>query len=399
LRHRKRLLESEALRLLKGALRTNEIYSNLTYTVVENSIPKQVELDGLVLYDRAAFLVEAKSGAFTDPARRGAPKRLLEDIRKLIVGAHDQGLRASKYITESNEPTFQLTDGAQLKIDKSRLKNIFLVAVTLDQLDPIMANLAEVAKLGIFGPGDLPWAVSLGDLQVIADLIEFPFMFVHYLIRRLNLNTTTRISTHDELDWFGHYLREGLYLKAIDDPRFDKIALTTRTTMFDDYYFYTTGVRSTFAPRPAQPMPDLMRRVLSEVALGAAYGHIVVGLALLDMDGDARRRFAKWFERARRQAEKDRRIHDFTLGSSEAKAGFTVMAAPPEKAESLQERIVTYCNLKKYQTRSDVWVGIGTIAGEDRLVHCWMADDSPWEPDETLEETLNLFLQHVKKEG
>ena len=56
----------------------------------------------------------------------------------------------------------------------------------------------------------MPWVLSLTDLMAVTDLLQGAEL-VHYLLRRQRIERDGRIEAHDELDWVGHYLKEGLY--------------------------------------------------------------------------------------------------------------------------------------------------------------------------------------------
>ena len=276
-------LEKASLELLGNALPHAKVHRNLKY--------KEGELDGLILLDRALFLVEAKAGSLTDAAQRGAPESIRTGLKKLLGKAHCQGLRARTYITETEDPTFNLGTGEVVHIDQSQVDHIFVIAVTLDPLAVFTPMLHEVAKLGIFAPGELPWAVPIYDLQVICEMLEFPCQLVHYLQRRSRLNELARMEATDELDWFGHYLTEGLYFEEY--PTDVQIGLQTYTTQFDDYYLYEQGQRSTPAAKPRQPMPSFMRQLLAELEEQHPPGYLADALALLDMSPRSREEFAR----------------------------------------------------------------------------------------------------------
>ena len=250
-------VEKKALEYLRNALHPEQAYQNLKYWVTEQGERKEAELDGLLVIDTAWFLVEAKAGSVTQPARRGAAASLQTDLQKLVGDSYSQALRAKKYIQEMDLPTFSLSDGSTVQVPKERIDRVFLVSVTLDALDAFVTNISQYPEFGFFEEHDFPWAVSLTDLRVISELVEFPSQFIHYLTRRLRINELGRVQAFDELDWFGTYLQDGLYfedmLEEEDAP--DMIFLQPATTDFDDYYFYITGERKTPAPRPTQPMP------------------------------------------------------------------------------------------------------------------------------------------------
>ena len=387
-------LEHASLELLGTALPHAKVYRNLEYSVVENGEAKKAELDGLILLDRAIFLVEAKAGSLTAPAQRGAPKRLRTDLRKLLGKAHSQGLRARTYIKETENPSFKSGTGELVQIDPSETDYIFVVAVTLDPLSVFAPVLHEVAQLGIFAPGELPWAVSIYDLQVVCEMLEFPSQLVHFLQRRARLNELGRFEAADELDWFGHYLTEGLYFEEY--PTDVPIGLLSYTTEFDDYYLYEQGQRSTPAPKPRQPMPEYMRQLLAELEEQYPPGYLTGALILLDMSGEGREEFARAAEMQRRRSRDDRKNHDVTLPSKDLSTGVSVFTTKRLSANALWDRLETHCHFKKYEFRADRWAGFGIQADRPGSFHVYCADSTPWQFDAATSTALKEYKRHLR---
>lgn len=80
-------LVNEALRLIGVTIKRGRVFRNLSYTVDTPTGPQRVELDGMITFDAFLFLIEAKAGEFTPPARRGAPLRMKDDLRELSRAA------------------------------------------------------------------------------------------------------------------------------------------------------------------------------------------------------------------------------------------------------------------------------------------------------------------------
>jgi hypothetical protein len=380
-------LEARSLELLESALQHTESYRHLKYDVVKDDGEiVEAELDGLLILDSVLFLVEAKAGTMSLPARRGAPKRMVTEIKELIGEAYDQALRAKQYIETTDKPTFRLNDGSVFRIPKQRINRIFMVTITLETLDAFATTLYQLGDLGLFTAGDLPWAVSLFDFEVIADLVEFPSQLIHYLTRRHRLNQIKRVLAHDELDWFGHYLQEGLYFEdTFGEGQLDYYQLLSYTTTFDDYYFYVLGYRTTPVPKPSQPMPDIMKQILYELENIHPSGYVDAACALLNMGFDSRESFAKTAQKQRGLTIKDGGMHDFTMGFTEASFGVTYMFGLSKDSPELYQRLQSYCMMKKYQTKFDVWVGIGCIADQPGWAHMGIVLKEPWGYNEKTE--------------
>lgn len=385
-RARADFLESEALRLLSHPLRHAETYQKLRYRPPPDY--QETELDGMVMFDNVLLLLECKAGTFSPPARRGSPLRMVEDLKKLVGDAHSQALRARRYIDEEAQPIFKLPDDTEVRMDKQRFARFFLVTVTLDSLDAFAPVLHEVAEIGIFEPGDLPWAVNILDLNVISELVEFPCQLVHYLTRRLELNRHGKVEAGDELDWFGHYLAEGLYFREMLASGMDRLSLLTYTTAIDDYYFFITGQRKTPASKPCQTIPPRLRQIIDELESQHGPGYVDVVCALLDMGGKARQKMGKLVDSCRKLSKKDSGLQDFTLPFPDMDTGITFIAAYATPPEELVRRLRLYCSLKKYQMKMRRWIGLASHVRLPGIVHAFFVADFPWEYDRQMEEAI-----------
>jgi hypothetical protein len=290
-KHRSDLLLQRGLTYFRRLLPHNISHLNLHYTTVEEGIEKGVELDGLVLFDRCAFLIEAKAGELSPSAKRGGQLRMLADLRELVEAPHRQALRAMAYISSVENPTFQLADGQILNLKKDDYKEFFLVTLTLENIDVFTKELYQLRELGIFETDELPWAISIDDLRIIAETIVIPTQFVHYLKWRLHLNQGIRVDAQSELDWLGYYLAEGPKLLSVP-AGYDRVALTTYTTEFDDFYLYEQGERTIPAPRPSQFCPPELTTLLSSLEEHHAYGYTIAAGALLSLTFEERKSFA-----------------------------------------------------------------------------------------------------------
>ena len=94
-------LENKALEYLGNILPGAQIFGNLFYSIEEKGEKKRYETDGLILYDENIFIIEAKAGKFSRSARRGGPKSIKSDLRKLINDAYEQALRTKEYIQKT----------------------------------------------------------------------------------------------------------------------------------------------------------------------------------------------------------------------------------------------------------------------------------------------------------
>ena len=381
-RHRHDYLLSKSLSLLAGVMPDALIKRNLEYDIVENGTTKSVELDGLVICDSILFLIEAKAGSITEPARRGAPDRLKAHLKELLAKAHSQGIRAKKYIKESSSPVFrEQHTKTKFTLSREAFKDIYLISLLLEPLGHLTSTIHAQTDLDVFEREDLPWMINIYELMVIADCIDYPPMLPHYIKRRLRITKQGFLEACDELDLFGYYLCEGLFFKdksAIAPADF--MTLNTYTTEFDSYYFYKMGARKTPAPKPKQKMSEEFRHLLNSIELTKMEGRVGVAMALLDLGGDARKEVIDKISELKRRLRKDNNVHNMHLIIKDDDGFcFAYVCAPSE--EIIDTGLLTYCKAKKYALKAKKCLGIGDV-GKDKydirkIVHL----DYPWAYD------------------
>lgn len=383
-RNRAKYLEMETLKLLSSALRTDQVFEGLIYYPEEHGKKVKAELDGLVVFDRTLFLVEAKAGGWHLRSKKGEIGRFKGDVKSLIANAHQQGLRARDYLKTASSPVFYQGKQA-ISVDFSRIKRVLLIATTLENMDPINSVLPSLVRSGLMKDDSLPWAISLDLLQVISEVNEFPSQLLHYLLSRQILASRPNIYAQDELDWFGLYLGRGLHFDG--DPELAKastVFIQSQSGMFDEYYAHKCGQRKTPAPSPTQPMPDLLRNIIHELDSSPEHeGRSEVVLQLLSWGDTSRMRIADDFETVRRQTAADGGLHDRTIADREH--GVTIFSCRLRDLESTLNQMQAYTFIKKYQQRAANWVGLLTVVDSPQLVAGYCYHDEPWEFDEKLE--------------
>lgn len=121
-------------RLLPGA----ETHANLHY--------EGTELDGLVLFDRTALVVEGKGSKISVQGQRGDPTRLLRDIQNAVEDAWRQGSRARDYLLRAGDTVFTDEHGTEvLRIPLGRVREVIIVNLT----GPVAPTVGPTRPLGL----------------------------------------------------------------------------------------------------------------------------------------------------------------------------------------------------------------------------------------------------------
>jgi len=360
------------------------IFKNLRY----NYQDQEFEVDVLILYDNKIFIIESKAGAFTEPAKRGAIKRLKADLKKLIEDAYQQGRRVRDYIKSSKTAVFKDKNGKEVLDIKFKPNKIdfFLINVTLEPLMSLATGLKRLQSLGLFEKNEYPWSVNLFELDLITRHIPSPTIFIHYLEKRLSAQDENIFHAFDELTFFAWYLEKGNFYVPITDkgetPNFVSLD-GSWVAMFDDHYLYGKDTPQ------LKIEPDLVKIIrILEVLHPVGYSNIAS--ALLDFDHQARGLILKNMNELINKTKKDRKKHDFTVLYKEIDTGFTFVTQCGR--EGLRERLGTYCAMKKYQTKTRRWIGIGRdVLDDEWFVNEFLYLDFPWKSDPKMDELLKIY--------
>ncbi len=395
-------VEETALKYLSNTLKFSKAYHGLKYDLFNDKEEKiEAELDGLLILDNAIFLMEVKSGNLSEQARRGAKKGMKDDVERLVEEAYAQALRAKSFIQNSEKPTFRLSNNKKITIDKSKINEIYLITVSLDDLSVFVTNTHLLHDLGFLQSHEYPWAISLTDLKIISEIVEFSSQLVHYIKRRIHLIDLEWVNAHDELDWFGHYILEGLYFDNLKKDKNDKFVynLLSYSWIFDDYYFYVTGQRQNPVEKPKQDMPKAMREILSELDYFHDPGYLKVACTLMDMSGETRQELFKVCQKLKMKSLRDREIHSYTIPFVDGDFGFAFFFLPYEQRHRFPNYIANYSLLKKYQTKLYNWVTVACIVDTSRWVDYFVVMEGPWEFDEILDKEAKEYLQPWDESG
>ena len=196
-------LEERMAKLLLRAFEDSEYVRNFKWQH-ENI---EYESDMILKVDSYLFLVEAKSGAVTSPALRGAPDRARRHVQELLLDPAQQSKRLAAKLesARSGEDTDQ-TILDQLPFDIGNVQKIIRLSVTLEDFATIQSNIFDLKSTGWL---DIDFPVTptmtLADLEVVMNILDSTPSKIHYLIRRSEMEDHMTYKG-DELDLLGVYL-------------------------------------------------------------------------------------------------------------------------------------------------------------------------------------------------
>lgn len=271
-RHRAKTLDRLAVGYLTNVLPGAAAYTNLFY--------EDTELDGLVLFDDVAVVIEGKAGGMSVPSRRGDVRRLREDLQRNVEDAWRQAARARAYLLRDEDSIFRDEDGEiVLHVPAGSIRDVVIVNPTLHELGGHASQLGGLRTLGLFPEDELPWSVYINDLRVIAETSDNAAVFLHYPVWRSRLPLGDGTVVWDEIDLWASYLMCERFAPLSEHG---KIVVANSSTDFDAYYDGLAG-HGPKSKRPAKFLKEPVRSFVSRMAEERPAGWRSAAGACLDM--------------------------------------------------------------------------------------------------------------------
>jgi hypothetical protein len=137
---RGQVLENLSARFLKRAFPNDAVLLNPSYPNGEEFA------DVCVLFDSKIIIVQCKSKGLTQSAHNGDDKAALRrDLQKAIGNASTQASKGRAYLENEVAP-YLLAEGRRVEIDKTKISEIVLIAVTYMPLQMFATRLREVEE-------------------------------------------------------------------------------------------------------------------------------------------------------------------------------------------------------------------------------------------------------------
>jgi hypothetical protein len=393
--------EGIAVELLEQILGVPATYTSLKYRSKPSPLkpaPELVEADALFVFDSVALIVEVKSASFSGQARAGNPVRLLTDLRKTVGHGAAQAARLEQLAREDGG--VESADGSWL--DLSHIVDVHMIVVSAEELGRAAIDIDALVRSGVVPEDALPWVVSLHDLAVIAEINERPPAFLLYLRQRTSPQISRLFNASDELDLYILFLRG--YLWAMADPRvlaaknpmsvhvtsgeiarYEKqpeIVVQSQTDELAAWMYYTHGLRSTPAPRPALQANHRLLEIVDFLIVEHKPGWFEFGADLLDGGPKGQKVLASALDELLRRANYDGAEHSVARGLS-GHWGYSMFVATValegETSDEGMERLGNYLALKKYQMRAPRALGLvfspsGQLFGAEYVGGSWKYD-------------------------
>ena len=346
-KRRARYLEEEVYRHFKAGFPSAQLVRGVKWT--EPVTGKGYETDLFLLIDRTAIIVESKSGKFTDPARRGADKRLAEELDELVLEPGRQANRFRSYLLDlADEVTLEGRNEETITFKPNGVDRIVALAVNLDLLGPLVSRIEEAKDAGLLGelPEPRVPCMSLVDLEIVMDLLSTQAERIHYLARRAELEVNLYYYG-DESDLLAFYLKTGFNIGEVEYESKQQFVIAGMSRELDPFYTATyEGLEP--VEKPVLSISGWWKDILARGEQSGFSGWTEAAYALLCVGEDDQLKFSRKLNqlcKRVRSGKTKRKYHWIELVAGPKRRRYTIMAfpysddTPVERKQFIGERV------------------------------------------------------------
>lgn len=353
------------------------------------------DIDILCILGSKTLCVQVKSKKLTELSRTGNDQKLQKDFQGAVQDAYVQGMIAREKILEKHAEFFD-NQGSEIKLSEE-IDDVYILVVTIENY-PSLTHQAHIL-LDKNGNDPYPMVSTIFDLELLVHYLHDPFDFLYYIRQRIALMDYFRAD--EEIVFLGYHLERKLW----KINKVDMIALETDFGQAIDrnYYPLKLGLQvsdrgDTIKHRWKNEEFDRLCEQLKTIKRGKVTDII---FHLLDLSGETRKTLVDLIIKTKNQTLKDGKIHDFTMPldvNLADRVGITYIALNSDDVDELQKRLLTFCQIKKYTSKSGVWIGFGSLKNSSKMIDSVAFNDQKWKYNEDLEQA-SAKITHGKKRG
>lgn len=376
--HRGEVGEEIAYNFLSKVFGANNTYRSVIVQIQKGQ--RATDIDVLCILGTKALCVQVKSKKLTLMAKRGDFEQLSRDFKGAVQDAYDQGL-ASREAILKRTAKFINSKGEEIDIPKG-IDEVFIMGLTTEnypslvhQVDLMLAKVEE---------DPYPLFLSVFDLELLVHYLHDPYDFLYYVRQRVCL--LDYFKADEEMMFLGYHLDQKLW--KIDGYTGGLIDTDFGGIIDRNYYPYKTGI-SHLLPESDDPIQNRWRDpqfdfFLEQIKLSGHPKTTDIVFQMLDWSGNARKEVVDQITKLKIASikEGDRKSLATAVPPT---FGISYVVTSNDSPLDLRRRTSLYAKLRKYHTKCNKWLAIGTFADSPNLIDFLEYDDEIWKMDYQLE--------------
>lgn len=350
------------------------------------------DIDVLCVLGNKALCIQVKSKKMTLLAKRGDVNQLAKDFKGAIQDAYDQGATSRSNILTKNA-RFTYDNGKSINLNN--IDEVYVMGLTTENYPSLVHQVHSMLVKDDETPP--PLFISIFDLELLVHYLPNPYDFLYYIRQRINLSDY--FFADEELVYLGYHLKQKLW--KIDG--YDGSALDTSfgANIDRNYYPFKTGY-SEYLQKSNDPLNSIWK--------DPKFDHLIdvlkkrnhpkttsIIFSLLDWSSDARKDIIERMFKTKNNSRKTGEIKSIAVATP-PDFGLCYITTPSFTPSDLADKIEIYAQLKKYESKCNAWLGIGSFANSANLIDFLYYLDDPWVFDPDLDEAC-LDLRSSRKKS
>ncbi|MCF0060428.1 hypothetical protein MUK70_14380 [Dyadobacter chenwenxiniae] len=353
---------------------------------------RTTDIDVLCLLGNKALCVQVKSKKLTMTAKRGDFDQLMKDFTGAVQDAYHQGLISREAILTS-AARFYDEKGNNFLLPR-KVDDVYIMGLTTENY-PSLAHQVHM-MLDKEDKDPYPLFVSVFDLELLVHYLKDPFDFLYYVRQRIDLIEYFR--GDEELVYLGYHLDRKLWrLKDYDWVMLD----TDFGALIDrNYYPHKIGM-SHLLPESDDPLHHRWKDpkfdlLIKEIKLMKHPKIVDIVFHLLDLSGNSRHEIVEQMAMIKQVSQRDKVTKSLAI-SSFPDFGLTYNVLNTKNNEDLEDSVITYAMLRKYRSKCDSWLGLGSFSYSANFVDFLVFNDEVWKADADFENEYGETLSKMQE--
>jgi hypothetical protein len=348
------------------------------------------DIDVLCILGSKALCVQVKSKKLTKLSRTGNDEQLQKDFQGAVQDAYEQGLVSRQKILDKNAK-FIDENGNEIKLFEE-IDEVYIMGITTENY-PSLTHQAHI-MLDKKDDDPFPIVLTIFDLELLIHYLNDPYDFLYYIKQRTSL--MDYFKADEEMSFLGYHLDQKIW----KIPKVDGCLIDTNFAQLIDrnYYPLKAGLEvsddgDVIKKRWENEDFDQLCNQLKTLRQAKITDII---FHLLDWSGDARRNLVNFIINTKQKTLSDGKLHNFSTPPDDSyspRVGVTYFSLNSDNAEELRKRLLTLCQVRKYKSKGDVWIGFGSFKNSSEMIDLIVFNDQKWEYDEELEKFSKIMLE------
>ena len=363
----------------------------------QNGKDDVTDIDVLCVLGSKALCVQVKSKKLTKRAETGDIEKLREDFDGAVQDAYNQGLLSRDAILNGNF-RFYRKNGEEIKLPEG-IDEVYIMGITTE----VFPNFDHLLRMMLNKKDDQqdPILLTIFDLELTTHYLSDPYDFLYYVRQRV---LVSRFYVCEDIDFLAYHLMEKLKELPKGTRSIRPVGYGQRID--ENYYPLKTGLpdsgeEDTIKNRWKNKEFDRLCDKLKSLSNPNRPEVTDMIFHLLDMNYESRTKLVNRLVKKRQKTLQESKSYYISSKPSSDKdgsrsIGVSYISQGSNDTEKLRQRLSDLCQAMKYENKSDVWIGFGSVKDSTDIVDEVVFETQKWKLDPNLEQLPKTVSETLK---